>query len=72
MKMNEIRKLKKREKKEVNVVEAKNYIHIAESLLQKLKFDEAKEMLITALNLSKDKDPETEAIAHFKIGKLIF
>ena len=62
--------MKKRKVKEKSVSEARNCLHLGDIYIQSNRVQEAMQQYKQALKMCKDKDAETEALSHFKIGRL--
>ena len=69
MKIDEVKRLTKRKSKDKNTGEAHELMHIADLYLGDGKVSDALQNYSLALKHCKDKDPETEALCHFKIGR---
>ncbi|CDW83155.1 UNKNOWN [Stylonychia lemnae] len=71
LKLEEISKMKRRKAKERDVVEAKNCAQLGNIYAQGGKIKEAMEQYRLSLKICHDRDPETESICHFKLGRII-
>ncbi|CDW72644.1 UNKNOWN [Stylonychia lemnae] len=73
MKLQEIKKVKKRKCNEKSAIEAKNNIHLGDVYASNNQIDEALIQYRQALKMAKDcNDIETEALCNFRIGKTLF
>ena len=71
MKIIEVNKLRKRKNKDKDLGVARENMHIADMYHQSGKIEEALTNYKLALKMSKDRDPEIEALCHFKIGRIM-
>jgi tetratricopeptide (TPR) repeat protein len=71
MKLEELNKMRRKKNKEKDTGEARECLQLGDLYMQSGSTQEAMEQYRQALRLSKEKDPEIEALSHFKIGRFI-
>eukprot|EP00347_Sterkiella_histriomuscorum_P014993 403358723 len=71
LKLEDIHKMKKRKMKEKDVHEAKNCLHLGDLYMQNQQVKQALHQYQLCVKMCTDRDPETESLGHFKIGRII-